>query len=46
MEANEMRAQLYQKKNALRADLAQRGILKREGNNTFDKYKYFSEAQY
>lgn len=37
---------LQQKKNALRADLAQRGILKREGNNTFDRYKYFSEAQY
>lgn len=40
------RQKLQQKKNALRADLAQRGILKREGNNTFDRYKYFSEAQY
>lgn len=42
----ELRQKLQQKKNALRADLAQRGILKREGNNTFDRYKYFSEAQY
>ena len=40
------RTKLQQKKNRLRADLAQRGILKREGNNTFDRYKYFSEAQY
>lgn len=46
MDVNVARSQLYQKKNALRADLAQRGILKREGNNTFDRYKYFSEAQY
>lgn len=37
---------LSTKKNALRCELAQRGILKREGNNTYDKYKYFSEAQY
>lgn len=40
------RSKLQQKKNSLRADLAQRGVLKREGNNTFDRYKYFSEAQY
>lgn len=46
MESMEGRVKLAQKKNALRADLAQRGILKREGNNTFDKYRYFSEAQY
>ena len=37
---------LQQKKNELRRELAQKGILKREGNNTFDRYKYFSEAQY
>lgn len=43
---DEGRSKLQIKKNALRADLAQRGILKREGNNTFDRYKYFSEAQY
>lgn len=40
------RSQLQQKKNALRKELAERGVLKREGNNTFDRYKYFSEAQY
>lgn len=39
-------AKLQQKKNALRKLLSEKGILKREGNNTFDKYKYFSEAQY
>lgn len=37
---------LQQKKNALRRELASRGVLKKEGNNTFDRYKYFSEAQY
>ena len=42
----QLNAKLQQKKNALRGELAERGILKREGNNTFDKYKYFSEAQY
>lgn len=39
-------AKLQQKKNELRKDLAQRGVLKKEGNNSFDRYKYFSEAQY
>lgn len=39
-------AQLQRKKNALRMALAEKGILKREGNNSFDKYTYFSEAQY
>lgn len=39
-------AQLQAKKNSLRKMLKEKGILKREGNNTFDKYKYFSEAQY
>ena len=39
-------AKLQQKKNALRKLLKEKGILKREGNNTYDKYKYFSEAQY
>lgn len=40
------KSQLQQKKNELRKELAERGVLKREGNNTFDRYKYFSEAQY
>ena len=39
-------AQLQAKKNSLRQMLKEKGILKREGNNTYDKYKYFSEAQY
>ena len=42
----ELNAKLQQKKRALRKDLSERGVLKRGGNNAFDKYKYFSEAQY
>lgn len=42
----ENRAKLQKKKNAVRKELAEKGILKREGENTFDRYKYFSEAQY
>ena len=41
-----LNASLQKKKNTLRKALAAKGILKREGNNTFDKYSYFSEAQY
>ena len=39
-------AKLQKKKNVLRSELARKGILKREGQNDFDRYKYFSEAQY
>lgn len=39
-------ALLQTKKNALRKRLKEKGVLKREGKNTFDKYSYFSEAQY
>lgn len=39
-------AKLQQKKSALRKELGERGILKREGQNSFDRYSYFSEAQY
>lgn len=39
-------AALQMKKNALRKELAQKGVLKKEGKNDFDHYKYFSEAQY
>lgn len=39
-------AKLQQKKSALRKILKAKGVLKREGNNAFDKYSYFSEAQY
>lgn len=39
-------SQLATKKNSLRKFLKQKGVLKKEGVNTYDKYKYFSEAQY
>ena len=39
-------SQLATKKNTLRKLLKQKGVLKKEGVNTYDKYKYFSEAQY
>lgn len=42
----ELNAKLQQKKSALRKELSKRGVLKREGNNAYDRYKYFSEAQY
>jgi hypothetical protein len=42
----QLNATLQKKKNALRTDLKERGILKREGSNNYDHYKYFSEAQY
>lgn len=42
----ELNAKLQQKKNALRKALKDKGILKKEGLNDYDKYKYFSEAQY
>ena len=42
----QLNAQLQQKKNALRADLNQRGILQKDKVNNFDNYKYFSEAGY
>lgn len=45
-ELYQLNAKLQQKKNLLRKSLAKKGVLKREGNNAFDKYKYFSEAQY
>ena len=47
MEFNlEMNAKLQQKKSKLRSILKEKGVLKREGNNAYDKYSYFSEAQY
>lgn len=42
----ELNASLQQKKNTLRKALKERGILKRDGKNDYDNYKYFSEAQY
>lgn len=45
-EALKLNAKLQTKKNMIRKALKDKGILKKEGNNTYDKYKYFSEAQY
>lgn len=42
----ELNAKLQQKKNALRKELKEKGILKRGAKNDYDNYKYFSEAQY
>ena len=42
----ELNAKLQQKKNALRKALASKGVLQKGATNTFDKYTYFSEAQY
>ena len=39
-------AKLQQKKNALRKALKEEGVLQKGGTNQFDRYKYFSEAQY
>ena len=42
----ELNAKLQQKKNALRKKLREKGTLKKEARNDYDKYNYFSEAQY
>ena len=42
----ELNAKLQQKKNALRKDLKEKGILKKDKSNDYDHYNYFSEAQY
>ena len=39
-------AKLQKKKNELRKILSERGVLQKGGNNKYDGYKYFSEAQY
>lgn len=39
-------AKLQKKKNTLRKALKEKGVLKKGGTNTYDKYSYFSEAQY
>ena len=41
-----LNAKLQQKKNKLRKALREKGVMKKEGVNTYDKYTYFSEAQY
>ncbi len=42
----DLNAKLQQKKNTLRKALKEKGVLKKGGTNTYDKYSYFSEAQY
>lgn len=42
----ELNAKLQQKKNILRIMLKEKGVLKKGATNTFDRYTYFSEAQY
>lgn len=42
----DLNSKLQQKKNNLRQKLKDKGVLKKEGTNEFDKYSYFSEAQY
>lgn len=41
-----LNAQLQQKKQNVRRALKEKGVLQKGGENTFDHYKYFSEAQY
>lgn len=41
-----LNAKLAQKKNKLRTMLREKGILQRGAKNDFDRYTYFSEAQY
>ena len=42
----ELNSKLQTKKNEAIKILNEKGILKKEGKNEFDKYSYFSEAQY
>ena len=46
MENLELNAKLQKKKQNLRNALAQKGVLQKKSENTYDHYKYFSEAQY
>lgn len=41
-----LNSKLQAKKNKLRKLLKEKGILKKKGNNDYDNYQYFSEAQY
>lgn len=42
----DLNAKLQQKKNVLRKALKEKGVLQKGGTNQYDRYKYFSEAQY
>lgn len=46
MEWLKLNAGLQKKKNALRKALKDKGVLQKGGKNEFDRYTYFSEAQY
>ncbi len=41
-----LNAMLQQKKHNIREQLRDMGVLQKKGKNEFDKYKYFTEAQY
>lgn len=41
-----LNAALQKKKNELRKELKEKGVLQKGGKNDYDHYKYFSEAQY
>ncbi len=45
-EALDLNAKLQQKKHVIRQALKEKGVLKKAGTNDYDKYNYFSEAQY
>ena len=42
----ELNAKLQQKKNKARSLLVEMGVLEKKGQNDYDHYKYFTEAQY
>lgn len=42
----ELNAKLAQKKNKARKELVKMGTLEKKGENKYDNYKYFTEAQY
>lgn len=42
----ELNAKLSQKKNKARNKLTDMGVLEKKGENKYDNYKYFTEAQY
>ncbi len=42
----ELNSKLQKKKNELRKELSERGILPKGAHNDYDNYDYFSEAQY
>ena len=42
----ELNAKLQKKKNSIRKALKEKGVLKKGATNTYDRYSYFSEAQY